>query len=121
MAKVPLITLLLCVVIALSSCERKNEYDTLQEFVNDAVRKSWCYCESEEFEQEQLNSIDLQPDGDRGKEHMLWCIRQMNTKLDIRIEEINTFYQVYKPRWNDEAYAFDSDYNYFLFLWTTSA
>jgi hypothetical protein len=25
MAKVPLITLLLCVVIALSSCERKNE------------------------------------------------------------------------------------------------
>ena len=103
------------------SIASKEEYESLLDFVYDAARKSWCYCETDEFIQEQLKQIHIKPAAERGRKDILGLISLMNTKINIRLEEMQNICQVYEPHWNDEAYTFESDYNYFLFLWTTSA
>lgn len=103
------------------SIASKEEYESLLDFVYDAVRKSWCYCETDDFTKEQLDKIHLKPATQNARKNILSFICQMNQKIDIRLEEMQNICQVYEPLWNDEAYTFESDYNYFLFLWETSA
>ena len=49
------------------SIASKEEYESLLDFVYDAVRKSWCYCETDEFIQEQLKQIHIKPATEKGR------------------------------------------------------
>lgn len=84
MAKVPLITLLLCVVIALSSCEKKNEDDTFKQI----TEKLFSYANQEKYDSLELiypgietNYLDLNSDSVR--------VVQINhideSKIDVQI------------------------------------
>ncbi len=103
------------------SIAAKEEYESLLDFVYDAVRKSWCCCETDTFTKEQLDKIHLKPAAENARKQISSFICYMNQKIDIRLEEMQNICQVYEPQWNDEAYTFESNYNYFLFLWETSA
>ena len=72
------------------SIAAKEEYESLLDFVYDAVRKSWCCCETDTFTKEQLDKIHLKPAAENARKQISSFICYMNQKIDIRLEEMQS-------------------------------
>lgn len=105
----------------------KSEHKDLQEFIDCAVER---YYEKNYYYEESYNWITLPelktqiiniPASEKDKQYIFEMLEGMNKKIQIEFEEIENMVAVFKNKWNDYTYAFETKYCRYYFNWITTA
>lgn len=101
----------------------KSEAADIADFVNKAAEYLCTEIESYNGETPEsvFSDIILAPTGDDEKTLINNLLSDMNKQVELRFEKALNIVHVTKTCWNKIEFAAETEHNYILFLWSTTA